>query len=90
MFISKLYSAVLLSVLVLSTTAFSVINRAEDVTIGGTHTGDGLHIPLLSLQTCLTSYSGTFYQVGLGACGHNNNNNQLVVAVGHDLYDNYP
>lgn len=29
----------------------------------------------------------TYYNTGLGACGHNNNDNELVAAVGHGLYD---
>ncbi|KAJ7115246.1 RlpA-like double-psi beta-barrel-protein domain-containing protein-containing protein [Mycena epipterygia] len=38
------------------------------------------------------SYSGdgTWYQPGLGACGKTNNKNQLIVAVGHGIFDSYP
>ncbi|KAJ7461300.1 plant expansin [Mycena galericulata] len=39
-----------------------------------------------------TSYSGdgTFYMPGLGACGVTNNPPQLIVAVGHGIFDSYP
>ncbi|KAH6610011.1 expansin-like protein [Trichoderma cornu-damae] len=29
----------------------------------------------------------TWYNTGLGACGHNNNDGELVAAVSHSLYD---
>jgi hypothetical protein len=31
----------------------------------------------------------TYYGTGLGACGITSNDNQLVVALGHELYDRY-
>ncbi|CAG8433253.1 4136_t:CDS:2 [Diversispora eburnea] len=38
------------------------------------------------------NYNGqaTFYTVGLGACGHHNNNNQHVAAISHGLFDSIP
>ncbi|KAF7340468.1 Plant expansin [Mycena venus] len=38
------------------------------------------------------SYSGdgTFYIPGLGACGKTNNGHDLIVAVGHGIFDSYP
>ncbi|KAG8793118.1 hypothetical protein FRC12_003844 [Ceratobasidium sp. 428] len=32
----------------------------------------------------------TYYQIGLGACGWNNRNDEWVAAISHELYDNYP
>ncbi|RHZ68908.1 hypothetical protein Glove_292g32 [Diversispora epigaea] len=32
----------------------------------------------------------TFYDVGLGACGKQNNNNQRVAAISHGLFDSIP
>lgn len=29
----------------------------------------------------------TYYNVGLGACGHTNHDSEMVAAVGHHLYD---
>ncbi|KAJ7126027.1 barwin-like endoglucanase [Mycena epipterygia] len=39
-----------------------------------------------------TTYSGdgTYYQPGLGACGVTNTADQLIVAVGHGVFDSYP
>ncbi|EKM53476.1 uncharacterized protein PHACADRAFT_259886 [Phanerochaete carnosa HHB-10118-sp] len=36
------------------------------------------------------SGDGTYYATGLGACGIWNNDDDHIVAVGHDLFDNYP
>ncbi|KAG9314428.1 RlpA-like double-psi beta-barrel-protein domain-containing protein-containing protein [Chiua virens] len=36
------------------------------------------------------SGQGTFYSTGLGACGITNNDSQNIVAVGWQLFDNYP
>lgn len=33
---------------------------------------------------------GTYYDTGLTACGDNNTNDELIVAVSEDLFDNYP
>ncbi|KAA1477373.1 barwin-like endoglucanase [Dentipellis sp. KUC8613] len=33
---------------------------------------------------------GTFFYPGLGACGVTNSNDDLIVAVGHDLFDTFP
>ncbi|KAJ7691302.1 barwin-like endoglucanase, partial [Mycena rosella] len=33
---------------------------------------------------------GTFYEPGLGACGKTNSRYQLIVAVGHGVFDSYP
>ncbi|KAJ7223581.1 RlpA-like double-psi beta-barrel-protein domain-containing protein-containing protein, partial [Mycena pura] len=33
---------------------------------------------------------GTFYVPGLGACGRTNTGSQLIVAVGHQIFDSYP
>ncbi|KAJ7751937.1 hypothetical protein DFH07DRAFT_960773 [Mycena maculata] len=35
-------------------------------------------------------FPGTFYEPGLGACGVTNNAKQLIVAVGHGVFDSYP
>lgn len=38
------------------------------------------------------TFSGdaTFYEVGLGACGKVNNDNQFIVALNHDMFDPSP
>ncbi|KAJ6505854.1 RlpA-like double-psi beta-barrel-protein domain-containing protein-containing protein [Mycena vitilis] len=36
------------------------------------------------------SGDGTFYTPGLGACGKTNDSKDLIVAVGHGLFDSYP
>ncbi|KAI0698238.1 plant expansin [Cytidiella melzeri] len=51
--------------------------------------------PLLLLEKRLTvsgthTGQGTFYEVGLGACGKNDEDGELVVAVSHTLFDEYP
>ncbi|KAJ7676923.1 RlpA-like double-psi beta-barrel-protein domain-containing protein-containing protein, partial [Mycena polygramma] len=33
---------------------------------------------------------GTFYLPGLGACGKTNHPGDLIVAVGHQIFDSYP
>ncbi|KAL7912523.1 expansin-like protein [Trichoderma velutinum] len=38
-------------------------------------------------ETSAHSGSITWYNTGLGACGHVNNDNELVAAVSHSLYD---
>ncbi|KAI0060600.1 hypothetical protein BV25DRAFT_1827786 [Artomyces pyxidatus] len=40
--------------------------------------------------TSCCALAGTWYDTGLGACGKTNANTDLVVAVSHTLYDNYP
>lgn len=35
------------------------------------------------------SGEGTFYKPGLGSCGSTNNEGELVVAISHELYDQY-
>ncbi|KAJ7055538.1 expansin family protein [Mycena amicta] len=37
-------------------------------------------------------YSGdaTYYDPGLGACGHTNSGSQLIVAVSHKIFDSFP
>lgn len=64
--------------------------RASDVTISGTHTGDGWYLIPNYCPSTKSNGAGTFYTPGLGACGHTNTASDLIVAVGHDLYDNYP
>lgn len=32
----------------------------------------------------------TFYDVGLGACGHTDSDSELVAAVSHTLFDQFP
>ncbi|KAJ7088417.1 RlpA-like double-psi beta-barrel-protein domain-containing protein-containing protein [Mycena belliarum] len=46
----------------------------------------------ISVSVRSNSYSadGTFYAPGLGACGKTNSSNQLIVAVGHAVFDSYP
>ncbi|KAJ7622885.1 barwin-like endoglucanase [Mycena rosella] len=46
----------------------------------------------LSVRPGSTTHSGdgTFYAPGLGACGKTNTANQLIVAVGHGIFDSYP
>jgi hypothetical protein len=34
--------------------------------------------------------SGTYYDVGLGACGKTNQDSELVAAVSHTVFDQYP
>ncbi|KAF7329452.1 DPBB-1 domain-containing protein [Mycena kentingensis (nom. inval.)] len=38
------------------------------------------------------AYSGdaTYYDPGLGACGHTNTGSQYIVAVSHKVFDSYP
>ncbi|KAJ7788566.1 hypothetical protein B0H14DRAFT_3504039 [Mycena olivaceomarginata] len=36
------------------------------------------------------SGDGTWYMPGLGACGKTNNKHDLIVAVGHGIFDSYP
>ncbi|KAJ6568986.1 RlpA-like double-psi beta-barrel-protein domain-containing protein-containing protein [Mycena capillaripes] len=36
------------------------------------------------------SGDGTFYMPGLGACGKTNKKQDLIVAVGHNIFDSYP
>ncbi|KAJ7474037.1 barwin-like endoglucanase [Mycena latifolia] len=33
---------------------------------------------------------GTYYEPGLGACGKTNTKDQLIVAVGHGVFDSHP
>jgi hypothetical protein len=42
-----------------------------------------------SAATDGTTYSGsmTYYDVGLGACGYNNNDGQMVVAMPYGVFD---
>lgn len=64
-----------------------------DVVIEGTHTGDGqpifplLEPPVYSRGLLLV---GTFYAPGLGACGKTNKPSDHIVAIGHNLFDNFP
>ena len=34
--------------------------------------------------------AATYYTTGLGACGITNTDSDYIVAVSHDLFDNYP
>jgi hypothetical protein len=40
-------------------------------------------VVFLAMLATALAFSGdaTYYNVGMGACGHNNNNNQLVAAL---------
>ena len=67
----------------------TVAERDTAVTIGGTHTGDGKTIECDRITVRLRT-AGTFYAPGLGACGVFNTASDLIVAIGHDLFDNYP
>ncbi|KAJ7259928.1 plant expansin [Mycena rebaudengoi] len=61
----------------------------------------GFMLTIFVLALCVSSapvekrsrkYSGdgTFFQPGLGACGVTNTEDQLIVAVGHGVFDSYP
>ncbi|KAJ7476595.1 RlpA-like double-psi beta-barrel-protein domain-containing protein-containing protein [Mycena latifolia] len=56
------------------------------------HTGDGWSWPLLFTAEDTNSLSrpGTFFAPGLGACGKTNTPDDLIVAVSHELFDNFP
>lgn len=41
----------------------------------------------MALSVAANSGDFTYFNPGLGACGHNNGNGDYVVAVGHGLYD---
>ncbi|KAG8219872.1 RlpA-like double-psi beta-barrel-protein domain-containing protein-containing protein [Butyriboletus roseoflavus] len=43
-----------------------------------------------SYMTGTQAGQGTFFEVGLGACGITNTDNQNIVAVSQSLYDSYP
>ncbi|OAA35425.1 Rare lipoprotein A (RlpA)-like protein [Metarhizium rileyi] len=45
---------------------------------------EGEHMNQLSART---NGDFTYYNTGLGACGQNNNDGEMVAAVGHSLYD---
>ena len=65
--------------------------EARSVTITGTHTGQGrcsnAASSIFAHQNPLTA---TYYDTGLGACGWENKDTDLIVAVGHGLFDGYP
>lgn len=69
------------------------IEASMDVVVKGTHSGDGQPIsPLLELAVYLHCLSlvGTFYAPGLGACGKTNKPSDHIVAIGRNLFDNFP
>ncbi|KAJ7223509.1 plant expansin [Mycena pura] len=47
-------------------------------------------VPLDSRAGQTFTGDGTVYQPALGACGISNTADQLIVAVGHGLFDSYP
>ena len=47
MFFSKLYTAVALAAITMTAIATPMTERAEDVTVGGTHTGQGMSLTAL-------------------------------------------
>jgi len=62
--------------------------RAE----AASHTGDGTFYTRKSRVWCplFEQPNVLIFSAGLGACGITNTVNDLVVAVGHDLYDTFP
>ena len=56
------------------------------------HTGDGTFYTRKSRvwYPLFEQLNALFFSAGLGACGITNTVNDLVVAVGHDLYDTFP
>ena len=56
----------------------------------GPQYGDGAPLYSLNLYLLHLFILGTFYAVGLGACGNTNTDDEHVVAVSIDLYTAYP
>lgn len=64
--------------------------------LSGTNHGDGgsinhsIHLGDIRFQRVAVVILGTFYAPALGACGIESDDTQLIAAVSHDLFDNYP
>ncbi|KAJ7173016.1 hypothetical protein C8R43DRAFT_679095 [Mycena crocata] len=67
------------------TSALPVEPRAK------TYSGDGwFRLACRRIQSANYMSTGTFYEPALGACGKTNNKHDLIVAVGHKIFDSYP
>ena len=89
--LSKMFSLTLRSTLLLAAGAASFVAAApQSVPITGTHTGQGN----LTLTLCMifaNKFVATWYDSqGIGACGVAETESEFVVAIGHNLFDNYP
>ena len=90
MIFSTRHTALVLAVIGLTVSATPIVLRAEDIAVEGAHTGQGNTVTQYIHTVIHPAPIGTFYRIGLGACGWYNNDNDYVVAIGHDLFDNYP
>lgn len=74
--------AALSSVVAAPTGASEVASLEKRVT----HSGRVCRSPSIPVEICLTISQGTFFNVGLGACGKNNVNSDHIVAISSAIF----
>lgn len=87
-FALTLFLSVFMSLFAAAVPLAELKKRSVDIT--GTHSGDGK----LEYKKCVAPanarFTGTYFTPGLGACGSESSESDLIVAVGHGMFDNYP